>query len=211
MRPRLHLPRVALAATVALAAGAATADSSYGYSPSGAGQRTASAHVNITVTVPKLILLRVGQAGATVDTAALNATLNGGIPGGGTSPVDGSDISTSWDASTAPIWSDATASPVRAYAWTNASGGGQVAGVVSTAFLAGSGLTAGNVLVASSNPLGGGLDHPGTNTGAMGTPTAFPKNTLVASDWTFSISSAGLAGATAGTHTQQVTYTATTL
>lgn len=209
----LSLQRAAILAGALLALTAslgARAESQYGYDPAGTGARTASAKLNINITIPKLILLRVGSSGATVDTAGLTAALNTGIPGGANNPLtDGNNNASGWDA-TAPIWTTATSSAVQAWAWTNASGGGKVDGAVTTALGAGIGLSATDIAVASTVVSGGGLAHPGTDTGTNAS-TNFARNSIVSSNWVFSVPATALAGAAAGSYTQQMTYTASTL
>ncbi|MCJ0764775.1 hypothetical protein [Variovorax terrae] len=210
----LHLQRAAVltGALLTLAASlGARAESQYGYDATGtSGARTATAKLDINIVVPKLILLRVGSSGTTVNSANLTAALNTGIPGGVNNPLtDGSNNASGWDG-TAPVWTTATSSSVQAWAWTNASGGGKVDAAVTTALAGGAGLTAADVTVASTAVSGGGLAHPGTDTGTNAT-TTFTRNTIVSSNWVFSVSASALAGAAAGSYTQQMTYTATTL
>jgi hypothetical protein len=191
-----------------LVSGSAVAESQYGYDAAGgAGAVTAQSQLNIKITVPKLILLRVGAQAAITD-ATLTAALSGGIPGGAVVPADGSNVAANWNG-TAPVWADASSGNVQAWAWTNAKNGGRVS-ASADAGLTGSGLTPGNITVASTAVTGGGLAHPGTNTGTN-VNTDFTSNTLVSSTWVFSVSAAGLAGAYAGSYTQVMTYTATTL
>lgn len=211
------LTSIALAATafMVLSQGAAQAESTYGYNSAGAGVVTATARLNVSVAVPKLILLRVGSDAATVDTVALTATLNPGIPGGlaaaaVTAAGNVNNAATGWD-KTAPIFTAAAGTPVLAASWTNSSGGASVDCTVTTAFTPASGLLSTHITVATSAPLGGGaLAHPGANT-ACGTPTTFAKNTLVGSTWTYAITAAGLAAASAGINQETLTYTATSL
>jgi hypothetical protein len=201
-----------VAAALALSHSAAWAESSYGYNAAGAGTVTATARLNVSVTVPKLILLRVGSDAATVDTVALTAVLNPGIPGGlaAASVVNGNNLATGWNKS-APVFTAAAGTPVLAASWTNASGGASVNCAVTTAFPAASGLLSTHITVATTVPLAGGaLAHPGADT-ACGTPTTFAKNLVVGSTWTYSITAAGLAAAAAGTNTETLTYTATSL
>jgi len=212
MNVKLSVIAVAVLASGSLS-NAALAESTYGYNAAGAAAAVkANARLDITVKVPKLILLRVGSSGATVDEVVLQGVFAGGIPGGVASLADGSNQPTGWDG-TAPAAMTLTSTPanVTAYAWTNANGGGSLDGAVTTAF-AGTitGLTAANIEVTSTTVGLNGLAHPGTDTGTF-TPTTFLRNTLVSSTWAFSIPTAILPTLGSGTDTQRVTYTATTL
>ena len=212
---KLSSKAIAVAAFMVLSHGAAQAESTYGYNATGAGVVTATARLNVSVTVPKLILLRVGSDAATVDTVALTAALNPGIPGGlaaaaVTAGGTVNNAATGWD-KTAPVFTAAAGTPVLAASWTNSSGGASVNCAVTTPFTAASGLLSTHITVASSAPLAGGaLAHPGANT-ACGTATTFAKNVVVGSTWTYSITAAGLAAASAGVNTETLTYTATSL
>lgn len=198
---KMHMK--AVVAAVALAAGgAAMAESTYGYNPSG-GARTATARLNVTVNIPKLVLLRVGSSGATVDTATLNGAFSG-IPGGVATPVDGSDLATGWNG-TAPTMSDVSSSGVNVVAWTNGSGA-TLTGSLTTAFSE-TGMDAA-VTVANSAALpGGALAHPG---GALtfGGSTNITRNTVVGSTWTYSMTGAAMLGFPSGSYTAVATYTA---
>jgi hypothetical protein len=210
MRAATHV--AAIATAFSLSHTAAWAESTYGYNSAGTGTVTATARLSVSVTVPKLILLRVGSDAATVDTVALTAVLNPGIPGGlaAASLADGNNLATGWNKS-APVFTAAAGTAVLAASWTNASGGASVNCAVTTAFPAPSGLLSTHITVATTVPLtGGALAHPGADT-ACGSPTTFAKNTVVGSTWTYSVTAAGLAAAAAGTNTETLTYTATSL
>jgi hypothetical protein len=77
-----------------------------------------------------------------------------------------------------------------------------------TASGTGSALT--GVTVAASAPIGGGLAHPNNDLSGSGF-TDFGANVVVSSLWTFSMTPAALAAASAGPQTRLMTYTATTL
>ena len=207
MMKSLRVLSVVAATAAVLIGGAARAESQYGYSSAGAAPAlTATAKLNVTVTVPKLILLRVGLDSTAISTAAMTATLLGGIPGGLGVLANGSNLASPWDG-TAPAWNNATATAIRAYAWTNASGGGSVTPAVTTDF---ADLTLKTkIAIASTLVSGGGLTHPAT----MNLTTAIPfaKNAVASSDWVFSITAAFLGTSDAGAQSAQMTYTATTL
>ena len=197
--------------TLAILAGAclsllgtnALAESTYGYNAAGTGVVTANARLNLVINVPKLILLRVGSSGATVDTL----TWNSGITWV-TAPAtltDGDNQATNWDG-TAPTVTITNPADVSAFAWTNSLGGGSLA-YAATAF--GAGGPALSDITVTSAP---GLAHPApsplaaTSTGA----TAFARNTLATGIWSFALGGTPAAW-TAGQYTSTVTYTATSL
>ena len=198
--------------TLAILAGAclsllgtnALAESTYGYNAAGTGVVTANARLNLVINVPKLILLRVGSSGATVDTL----TWNSGITWV-TAPAtltDGNNQATNWDGTAPGTGTTANPAAISAFAWTNSSGGGSLA-YAATAFGAG-GPALGDITVTSA----AGLAHPApavlatASTGA----TAFARNTLATGSWSFALGGTPAAW-TAGQYTSTVTYTATSL
>lgn len=188
----------------------AHAESQYGYSPSGAAGVTATARVNIQVNVPTLILLRVGPAtgiptltfAATpgVNTAPTAATL-GGLAG------DTSNAAADWDG-TLPTFTAPTTQTLRAYAWTNSAGGGQL-GMTTTVNTILGGITPADITVTAVGVSGALPAHPANTAGT--TVGSFARNVLHSADWTYGISAATLAGAAAGSYEQQTVYTATAL
>lgn len=194
----------ALVALAVLAAGgSALAESTYGYNPSG-GARTATARLNVTVNIPKLVLLRVGSSGATVDTATLNGTFSGGIPGGVAVPADGSDQATGWSG-VAPTMANASSTGVAVLAWTNGSGA-TLTGSLTTNFST-AGMDAA-VTVSNSAAVNSGLNHPGANLTFGGT-TNITRNELVGATWTYEMLGTAMLGFPSGSYTAQATYTAT--
>lgn len=193
---------------LAFVGGAAVAESQYGHSATGAGQVSASADLNVVVNVPKLILLRVGTSGGTADTATVNGAF-AGIPGGVAGPLAAGTNSSGWN-DTVPVLNDASSSAVTVRAWTNSSGGGALAASIVTPFVE-AGLDAMVTVANSAAATGGALAHPWPNLETAATTTAFAKNAVVGSDWTFSITGTDLATLPAGTHTQLMRYTATSL
>ena len=198
--------------TLAILAGAclsllgtnALAESTYGYNAAGTGVVTANARLNLVINVPKLILLRVGSSGATVDTLTWNSGLTWA-----TAPAtltDGDNQATNWDGTAPGTGTTANPAAISAFAWTNSSGGGSLV-YDATAFGAG-GPTLGDITVASAS----GLAHPApsplaaASTGA----TVFARNTLATGSWSFALGGTPAAW-TAGQHTYTVTYTATSL
>jgi len=223
---RFSLATLSAAALSLLAAGSAQAESTYGYNAAGASGASATARVKIEVKVPMLILLRVGKSGvwgptvgATKDATevvSLQAALNPGIPGGilasaVTTNGDGSSLASGWDG-TAPVMGvTSTPATIQAWAWTNAVGGGKLTGAIDTAFA--NGLAASDVTVLSTPVSGGGLAHPGgdTSNATMATGTSFTRNTVVSSDWAYTVTPAALTAMNPGTDFQIVKYTALSL
>ena len=199
--------------TLAILAGAclsllgtnALAESTYGYNAAGTGVVTANARLNLVINVPKLILLRVGSSGATVDTL----TWNSGITWV-TAPAtltDGDNQATNWDGTAPGTGTTANPAAISAFAWTNSSGGGSLA-YTANAFAAG-GPTLGDITVTSAAP---GLAHPtpvALATASTG-PATFTKNALATGTWSFALGGTPTAW-TAGQYTSQITYTATSL
>ncbi|EIJ34623.1 hypothetical protein Thini_2051 [Thiothrix nivea DSM 5205] len=183
------------------------AESQYGYKDDATGNVTATAQAKVQVTVPKLILLRVGTAGTTVDQLTFDAspTVNSAP---GSTLADGSNQEATWDG-VAPLFADTGGQDLNAFVWTNALNGANLtcATTADAMFTAGEGLTSSNVEVARS---AGTLNHPGATT-ACGTTVPVTRNTLMTATWTYSIKGTTLAQAAAGVHTQTTTYTATTL
>ena len=197
--------------TLAILAGAclsllgtnALAESTYGYNAAGTGV-AANARLNLVINVPKLILLRVGSSGATVDTLTWNsgltwATAPGTLTNGNNQPTD-------WDGADPTAVTTTNPADVSAFAWTNSSGGGSLA-YAATAFGAG-GPALGDITVTSAS----GLVHPApsplaaASTGA----TVFAKNILATGSWSFALGGTPVTW-TAGQYTSQITYTATSL
>ena len=197
--------------TLAILAGAclsllgtnALAESTYGYNAAGTGVVTANARLNLVINVPKLILLRVGSSGATVDTLTWNSSITWATAPG--TLTDGDNQATNWDGA-APTVTITTPADVSAFAWTNSSGGGSLA-YAADAFAAG-GPTLGDITVTSAS----GLVHPApsplaaASTGA----TVFAKNILATGSWGFALGGTPDTW-TAGQYTSQITYTATSL
>ena len=208
---KIYSTLIALAvATLAIASNnTAFAESTYGYNAAGAGTVTATAKVTTTVAIPKLILLRVGSDDTAVDTVTFNASFIGGIPGGiaAAALTNGNNQASGWNKS-APLSAVLTPAPVLATSWTNSSGGGQLTCSVTTPFNAVSGITSADIAVANTAPLAGGsLLHPGGTTACSGS-TSFAKNAVVGSSWTYTLAATN---PSAGSYTETITYTATSL
>jgi hypothetical protein len=191
----------AFAAAWTFLAGPAAAESTYGYASGGSGTVTATAHVNLSVSVAKLILLRVGSANGTVDTASW--TFGASIPGVPTAPVSGNNnTAVNWDG-TAPTLSATNPSALNVYAWTNAT-----TPTINCAMGSWS-ATGGPANSDFTVTVTGTLPHPGANLGACAS-TSFSANTLVSGTWSYALGGTP-ASWKAGTYSNTITYTATGL
>lgn len=202
-----------LGAGLAIASGAALAESTYGYNSTATAQVSATARVNVTVAVPRLILLRVGADSTTIDTLAFTAVLNPGIPGGITAAAvatagNGSSLASAWNG-TAPAFGAPAAQSLTAYTWTNSSGGGQL-GLSTNVNTPLGGITPADISVTATAVAGTLPTHPATTTSNANFGT-FARNAVHSATWAYSVTSATLAAAAAGTYSQTITYTATTL
>lgn len=211
MKTTFKLLATAGATALLLASPGLKAESTYGYSAAGAAGVTATARVNINVTVPTLILLRVGAATGE-STLNFSATPNAtAAPTSATLAAltgDTSNAAANWDG-TAPTFSAPTGQTVRAYAWTNSAGGGQLglASVVNTAL---TGIDPAAITVDATGVNGAMPAHP-ANTATNANFGTFTRNTLHAADWTYSVDATALNAASAGTYEQVTTYTASAL
>lgn len=192
----------ALATGLALFSGTSMAESTYGYNAAGAGTVLATARVNLSVTVPKLILLKVGTAGATIDT--LSWTLGYSIPATPTVPsVTGDSVAVTWNgaAPTSPAMTNPAALAVSA--WTNAA----TTSTVNCAMGAWTGPAGGPANADFAIATTGTLTHPGLNLNACAA-TTFAKNVVATGTWAYSLGGTP-SGWPAGTYTNTITYTAT--
>lgn len=199
MKFQSSLISAVVGSTLMFASVGSHADSTYGYNAAGTGPVSATAHVDIVVNIPLLVLLRVGSAGAAIDELTFTAAPTG-------ITVDGNSNAYSWDG-TAPVFV-ATApanAALTSYGWTNATGGASLACTQTNNFP--TGFTASDITVASA----GSLVHPGANAACAGPASTFPRNAVATSTWTYGVNAAALATAAAGSYSQNITYTATTL
>lgn len=200
----IRITALAAIAAAGLFAGNASAESQYGSGAAGS-TITAQARVNLSVVVPKLILLRVGASGGTIDTVSWTSAFS--VSTAPTTPLASTNnTAATWDGTAPTATSSPTSNIVPVYAWTNSSGGGNLS-YTATAFGAG-GPTLGNVTVSA----GAGLAHP-TPTALAAASTGsitFPTATVATGTWTYAL---GGTPATwqAGTYTSVVTYTATSI
>jgi hypothetical protein len=197
--------------------GAAMAEQTIGVQPV-ATVATARARVEVSVIVPKIVILRVGAADATISTVTFTVGASPAVAGapGNNLAYTGGTIPPTF-ATTVATTNPVTAAGVLAVgAWTNAAAGatlscslGALAGA--TAFAAGA--TAGGVpgttdiTVVGTTPA-----HPGANLTACNGVTTTPIAALTTLTGTFTYATAFTASAIAsGTYGNTVTYTATTL
>lgn len=189
----------ALSASLTLGSGVAMAESTYGYNAAGTGTVIATARVNLSVTVPKLILLRVGSASATVDTLAWTGATS--IPSTPTAAANGTSAAVDWNGA-APTITLANPGALTVSAWTNAATTSDLTCSVNAWNTTGGPANA-DFTVTS----GGTLAHPGANLGACA-PTSFTKNSVVTGTWTYALGGTPTSWS-AGVYTTTVTYTAT--
>lgn len=194
MNMRMKVFAALLAGGVVCATGAAVAQSTYGYNSGATGPVAATAKVNVNVSVPLLVLLKVGTAGSTIDTLTLTATATGMTTNGDSQAV-------SWNGSE-PVFTS-TPSSLGVAAWTNSGSNATLTCAATTPFAPGAPV----ISVAST---AGVLNHPGTNTTCGSSVTVVP-NTVTQDTWTYSMTSAAMAAAKAGSYSQTVTYTITAL
>ena len=203
-----RLSSIALCAALAsglLASGAAMAESTYGYAAAGTGAITATSRVNLAVTVPKLIILRVGTTGTTVDNLTWAVTPT--VPGIA-ALANGSNQASGWTAVAPTIAVAPTAAgsnATTATAWTNTSNATIACAV--TGLVAG-GPAAADFAVAATGATP--LAHPGATLAACATPVAFAAGAVRPSTWTYTLPAAAPTWA-AGAYTAVVTYTAQSL
>ena len=205
--------------TLALIAGAclslvgtnALAESTYGYSPAGTGAITANARVDLEINVPKLILLRVGSDGATINKLTWNAGPTWAAAPSTLPSTDVSNQANSWDGAAPTAGTIATQTAVAAFAWTNSSGGGSLA-YTATAFAATPAAAVGPALGDITVTSAAGLAHPvpAVLATASTTPTTFGKNTLASGSWTYALGGTP-ATWSSGQYTSRITYTASSL
>lgn len=195
--PHLRGLATAAMALALLGSGTALAESTYGYSAAGTGTVTATARVNLQVLVPKLILLRIGSAGSTVDQLSWSATAS--IPAGSVAPTDGAGTGVTWDGTAPTITAGTQPGGLSVAAWSN--GGTSTINCAVGAWNASGGPTNADFAVTST----GTLNHPGANLGACAS-TSFTGNSLRTGTWSFSLNGTPSSW-TAGTYTNTVTYT----
>jgi hypothetical protein len=204
-------------ATSLVFAGAAMAEQTIGVQPVGT-VATARARVEVSVVVPKIVILRVGAADATISAVTFTVGASpavAGAPGnnlaytgGAIPPVFATTVATTNPTSAAGV--------LAVGAWTNRVGGATLSctlGALAGATAFATGATAGGVpgttdiTVVGTTPA-----HPGANLTACDGATTTPIAALTTLTGTFTYATAFTASAiAAGTYGNTVTYTATAL
>lgn len=183
-----HSLRLASAAMVLASTMPLTAQAESTFNTGNTANLSTQARVNFQITIPKFVSLRVGTAGATVDTIAfspLAADVGNNVSQAGT----GGDL-------------------------TNGKVTVRVAGNNGDITLA---ATAGATLLSGTDtipwtqitvtPAGGAPAHPAVNGGNVTLTATNKVVNIAAGDWTYAYANASVVAA--GTYTGQVTYTAT--
>ena len=219
MNKQLKTLSMVAAASLAFLGSGAMAEQTAG-SQTTAAPAIATAHVNVRVTVPKIVMLRVGAADATVSDVDFMVAPNSSgssTPGnslaytGAIPPALAITVT-----STNPI---TTAGTLTVAAWTNSTGATLACSLSAlsgtTAFA--TGVTAAGVpgttdLTVSSIAGANNLQHPGTNLSACnsGTTTSIARLTALGGSFTYGTAFAANT-VVAGIYGNVVTYTATTL
>ncbi len=208
MKLRSSLSLVSAAVLAATLCGAARADSTYGYNTAGTGTVTATAHLGISVVVPKVVVLRVGTAGAAVDSLtyaarvtipAAAATIDGATPG-----TAANSTAVTWDGTAPTLTVPTNTATAAAFAWTN--GSAVAVNCSATAFAAG-GPTLANITAAKGS--GDTFVHPGGNLGACTSTASLTAGTLYTATWTYTLDATSASTWAAGAYSTTVTYTAT--
>ena len=194
-------PSLIVGAALAFVATFAQAEQTIGIQNPGATPAIATARVNVRVIVPKIVILRVGAADATISDVNFTVGVTPAVTGapgnslaysGSIAPTLGTTVATTNPATTAGVLTTG--------AWTNVVGGAKLTCALSalsgaTAFA--SGATAGGV--------------PGTNDiKVAGTTPAHPGASLTQCDGTTS-STIGALSALAGIFTYSTSFTATAI
>lgn len=210
MKVRSSLSALSILLLSVLGWGLAHAESQYGYSTTGTGNVSATAKLNISIRVPKVVLLKVGTAGTTIDEVSFAARVS--VPTGGTPAlVNGADPEAgsnnqniAWNGTIPTVTVPTATGSIGAAAWTN---GSAVTVRCSAADFATGGPTLADITVATAS---GGVPHPSTALGdcASATPAPLTAGQLYTGNWTFTLSDTNAVNWAAGLYTTQVTYTA---
>ena len=220
MKKQFKILSLAAGITLTLTGTAALAEQTIGVQTVAATPAIATAKVNVRVIVPKIVILRVGDLGATstVDFTVGFSPAVGGTPGN--SLTYGGGIPPTTLASTVATTNPTSIAGVLIVgAWTNASGtlltcalsalAGTPSGFATGATALGAPGT--NDITVTSGVVGTDLQHPGTSlTGCNGTTnTAIPRLTPLGGTFTYALAATNLASMATGTYGNVVTYTAT--
>lgn len=192
----------AVATSLALLSSVALAESTYGYNSAGTGTVLATARVNLSLSVPKLILLKVGTAGATVDTLAWTTSYS--IPATPTVPAaTANSVAVTWTGAAPTVPALTNPGALAVSAWTNAA----TTSTVNCAMGAWVGPAGGPANVDFVVTTTGTLTHPGANLSVCAA-TSFAKNTVASGTWAYALGGTPV-NWPAGVYTNVVTYTAT--
>ncbi len=203
--PKCSIKSALTVLALAAAAGGAFAESRITAVPSGTTSLSTTARLNIAVNVPRVLYLRVGDAGATVNTVTFTVGLNGALA---TLPVSDQVFTGTVPPAlgTTGVADDngtTTDGQIAVQLWTNNG--------TANLTCAGSALTSGSntialteISVASAG--GGTLAHPGANLGCAPATRGSAGVNNLSDTWTFSYAPTALPAA--GSYTTQITYTA---
>ena len=205
--------KLALAVTAALgllASTASHAESTYGYNTAGAGTVIATARINLSIVVPRVVVLRVGQAGAGLDTLTWGITVT--IPGTPSvvvgniaTPTNADSQATAWTGAI-PTLTAGTAPTTSAFVWSNSASTNVTCSA--SAFLPATGPTLANITATNT---AGTFLHPLTTAGltTCTTPGSLTAGTLYTATWTYTLDTTGAAAWASGSYSSVLTYTAT--
>lgn len=193
---------LAIAATCAT--GSALAESRITAVPSTTTSLTTTARLNFSIVVPRILYLRVGDLGATINTVNFAVGLGGSLTGLPVSdtvfndplPVGVGTVSAGDD-------SGASDGQIPVQLWTN-NGTSQLTCNGAPLSSGSNTIPLSEVTVTSSG--GGSLAHPGPNLGCVSAARGGAGTNNLTDTWTFAYSPATLPAA--GSYTTTITYTA---
>lgn len=179
----------------------------------------ATARVNVRVIVPKIVVLRVGAADATVSDVNFTVAATGATAIGNSQAYAGA-IPPAFTSSVATTNPTTTAGALTVGAWTNGTGATLACGLGAltgaTAFATGAtaaGVPGTSDITVASGAAATTVQHPGTTLAACnGTTTStIAARTTLGGTFTYALATtpANLATLAAGTYGNVVTYTAT--
>lgn len=196
------MKRVLPVVIVASIAGVAIAESRITVTSGTGSNLSATARLNVVVSVPKVLYLRVGDSGTTVNTVTLTAGLSGGLgvqsdqPFAGSVPVGSGSITATDD-------SGASDGSIGVQLWTN--NGTASLGCSGSALTSGANtIPLSDITVTSSG--GGTLAHPGSNLNCTAASRGSTGVNSLTDSWSFAYAPTTLPAG--GNYTTQITYTA---
>ena len=201
MRKHYNKSSLAIGAALALVATFAQAEQTIGIQNPGATPAIATARVNVRVTVPKIVILRVGAADATISDVNFTVGVTPAVTGApGNSLAYSGAIPPSLATTVATTNPTTTAGMLVTGAWTNVSGGANLTCALTA--------LAGATAFAAGATVGG---VPGTDDiKVVGTTPAHPGASLTQCNGTASSRIAALS-ALSGTFTYSTSFTATSI